>query len=130
MSATQMRTTVEGILSSRENRTNAFKGTVDAVKGLKGDVRTSLKGYRQALANEGARQRKGLKALRSELRAGHATLRDEVQGSLAHLKEDFSQTRSEWQRTARGQTPAASIGRKDYSAPPGRPHQQRAKRQA
>jgi len=130
MSVTGMKTAVEGILSSRETRRNAFHDTRNALRGLKGEVQATLKGYHQALATEGARQREGLEALRSGLKDGRATLRAEVKRSLAHIREDSAQARAEWRRTGQGQPAAEHVGKRDFISPPGRAHQQRAKSKA
>ncbi len=124
MLATGMKMAVEGILSSRETRRSALQG-------IKEGMQTALKGYREALAAEGARQRKAWLVLRSALKTGRARLRAEVQqGSLAPIRADLTQARMEWQRTAQAAPTAGLGGKRDYISPPGKAHQQRGKRQA
>jgi hypothetical protein len=114
MSATGMKMAVEGILSSRETRRNALQG-------LAGGVQTALMGYREALA--GGR-------VRSALEAGRATLRAEVQRSLAQLRADFAEARMEWQRTAQAAPAAGPSVKTEYVPPLPKAHHQRVKRQA
>jgi len=116
MLATSMKTAVEGILSSRETRESALQV-------LKEDTQTLLKGYREALAAEWARQR-------SALKAGPPRLRAEVQRSLAPIRADLTQARMEWQRTAQAAPTAGPSVKREYVPPPGKAHQQRGKRQA
>lgn len=124
MLATSMKTAVEGILSSREARKSALQG-------IKEDGQTALKGYRKALAAEGARQRGTWLALRSALRAGRARLRAQVQhGFLVPMRADLTQARMEWQRTAQAAPTAGPSVKREYVPPPGKAHQQRGKRQA
>lgn len=122
MLATSMKTAVEGILSSREARKSALRG-------IKEDGQTALKGYREALAAEGAHQREAWLAQQSALKAGRARLRAEVQhGSLVHLRADLAQARMEWQRTAQAAPAAGPSGKREYISPPGKAHHQRGKR--
>ncbi|MBU2009637.1 MAG: hypothetical protein KJ624_07375 [Chloroflexi bacterium] len=124
MLATSMKMAVEGILSSREARKSALQS-------MKEDGQTALKGYREALAAEGAHQRGAWLALRSALRAGRARLRAEVQhGSLALMRADLTQARMEWQRTAHAAPTAGPSVKREYVPPSGKAHQQRGKRQA
>ena len=112
MLATSMKMTVEGILSSRETRRSALQG-------LKEGLQTALKGYREALAAEGARQREAW-----------LVLREVQQRSLAPIRADLTQARMEWQRTAQAAPTAGPSGKREYIPPPGKAHQQRGKRQA
>lgn len=123
MLATGMKMAVEGILSSRETRRSALQG-------IKEDGQTVLKGYREALAAEGARQRETWLALRSALKAGRARLRAQAQRSLAPIRADLTQARMEWQRTAQAAPAAEPSVKREYIPPPGKAHQQRGKRQA
>ena len=124
MLATSMKTAVEGILSSREARKSALQG-------IKEDGQTALKGYREALAAEGAHQRGAWLALLSALKAGRAGLRAQVQqGSLAPIRADLTQARMEWQRTAQAAPTAGHSFKREYVPPPGKAHQQRGKRHA
>ena len=124
MLATGMKTAVEGILSSREARKSALQG-------MKEDLQTGLRGYREALAAEGAHQRGAWLALRSALKAGRARLRVQMQqGFLVPMRADLAQARMEWQRTAQAEPTAGHSVKREYVSPPGKAHQQRGKRQA
>ena len=124
MLATGMKTSVEGILSSREARNSALQG-------IKEDTQTALNSCHQALATEGARQREGFEALRSGLRTGRAGLRAQVQqGFLVPMRADLAQARMEWQRTAQAAPTAMPSVKREYVPPPGKARQQRGKRQA